>query len=101
HPIVNLCTGRATSFADLAEALARQLDVAITVRDLGWARGGSIVGDAALLRALVPVPPSDRLPDLARSILGAPGGAGANPRRPGPGPTGPSPTTRELTGEHR
>jgi nucleoside-diphosphate-sugar epimerase len=95
HPIVNVCTGRATSFADLAGAMAHQLGVAIVVRDLGWSRGGRIVGDAALLRALVPVSPSDRLPDLARSILG--GAAGST----GAGATGPSPTTPELTGEHR
>jgi nucleoside-diphosphate-sugar epimerase len=82
HPIVNICTGRATSFGDLAEALARYLDVQVKVRDLGWPRGGRIVGDPSLLRALVPLPRSDRLPDLARSILA-------------------SSTTPELTGEHR
>jgi nucleoside-diphosphate-sugar epimerase len=86
HPIVNVCTGRPTSFADLADAMARHLGVHVTVRDLGWPRGGRIVGDASLLRALVPLPRPDRLSDLARSILGP--------------PTGPS-TTPELTGEHR
>ena len=82
HPIVNICTGRPTSFADLAEAMARHLDVHVNVRDLGWPRGGRIVGDPVLLRALVALPRPDRLSDLARSILG------------------PS-TTPELTGEHR
>jgi nucleoside-diphosphate-sugar epimerase len=93
HPVVNICTGRGTSFADLAEAMARHLDVQVAVRDLGWPRGGRIVGDPALLRALVALPRPDRLPDLARSILGAP---------PAP-PTGPSAghTTTQLTGEHR
>jgi nucleoside-diphosphate-sugar epimerase len=86
HPIVNICTGRPTSFGDLAEAMARHLGVQVNVRDLGWPRGGRIVGDPSLLRALVPLPPPDRLPDLARSILGP--------------PTDPS-TTPELTGEHR
>jgi nucleoside-diphosphate-sugar epimerase len=83
HPVVNICTGQATSFADLADAMARQLDVPITVRDLGWPRGGRIVGDASLLRALVTMPRADRLDDLARSILGL---------------ASPSP---ELTGDHR
>jgi nucleoside-diphosphate-sugar epimerase len=86
-PIVNICTGRPTSFGDLADAMARDLGVQVNVRDLGWPRGGRIVGDPSLLRALVPLPPPDRLPDLARSILGP--------------PTGPPSTTPELTGEHR
>jgi nucleoside-diphosphate-sugar epimerase len=94
HPVVNICTGRPTSFADLTEALARQLDVHVTVRDLGWPRGGRIVGDPALLRALVPLPPPDRLSDLARSILGTPSGPATGSS------TAPS-TTPELTGEHR
>lgn len=87
HPVVNVCTGRPTSFGDLAEAMARHLGVHVNVRDLGWPRGGRIVGDPTLLRSLVTVPPPDRLPDLARSILGSPG----RPRS----------TTPELTGEHR
>jgi nucleoside-diphosphate-sugar epimerase len=88
HQIVNVCTGRPTSFGDLAEAMARHLGVRVNVRDLGWPRGGRIVGDLTLLRSLVALPPPDRLPDLARSILGPPAGRS-------------HPPTPELTGEHR
>jgi nucleoside-diphosphate-sugar epimerase len=86
HPVVNVCTGRPTSFGDLAEAMARHLGVQVNVLDLGWPRGGRIVGDPTLLRGLVPLPPPDRLADLARSILGPPAAPSTSP---------------ELTGEHR
>ena len=68
-PLVNVCSGRATSFGELAEALARQLDLRLSVQDLGWPRGGRIVGDPALLRDLVPLAPPERPDALARSIL--------------------------------
>ena len=69
-PIVNVCSGRPTAFGDLAEAMGRLLGVRVAVRDLGWPRGGRIVGDPTRLRDLVGFPYVDRLPDLARSILG-------------------------------
>jgi nucleoside-diphosphate-sugar epimerase len=68
-PLVNVCSGRATSFGELAEALARQLHLQLSVQDLGWPRGGRIVGDPALLRDLVPLAPPERPDALARSIL--------------------------------
>lgn len=71
-PIVNVCSGRPTAFGELAEAMGRLLGVRVAVRDLGWPRGGRIVGDPARLRELVGFPYVDRLPDLARSILGGP-----------------------------
>jgi hypothetical protein len=68
--LVNVCSGRATTFGELAEALAHQLGTRVVVRDLGWPRGGRIVGDPTRLRQAVGFPYVDRLPDLARSILG-------------------------------
>lgn len=88
-PVVNVCSGRPTGFGDLAMAMARELDVRVTVRDLGWPRGGRIVGDPARLRALVGFPYVDRLPDLARSILGLPDPA-AEPPSAAPPPTRPA-----------
>lgn len=81
-PIVNICSGRPTTFGDLAEALAHHLGVRIVVRDLGWPRGGQIVGDPTRLRSLVGFPYVDRVPDLARSILGAGTTPGATPSVP-------------------
>jgi GDP-4-dehydro-6-deoxy-D-mannose reductase len=75
--LVNVCSGRSTTFGDLATAIAQQLGVRIVVRDLGWPRGGQIVGDPTRLRSLVGFPYVDRLPDLARSILGTGGDPGA------------------------
>jgi len=75
HPVVNVCSGEEARFGDLARAMARHLAVRITVRDLGWPRGGHVVGDPTLLRSLVDLP--IREPDcgshqesLVRSILG-------------------------------
>jgi len=103
HPIVNICTGRPTSFGDLAEAMARHLGVQVNVLDLGWPRGGRIVGDPTLLRGLVPLAPPDRLADLAASILGLPAAAstGPSPAPSTPPSTTPDTATDELTGEHR
>jgi nucleoside-diphosphate-sugar epimerase len=86
-PVVNVCSGRPTGFGDLALALAHELGVHVTVRDLGWPRGGRIVGDPARLRALVGFPYVDRLPDLARSLLGLPATepAAPDPTLPRPG----------------
>jgi NDP-hexose 4-ketoreductase len=76
HPVVNVCSGIGTAFGELTRALAGHLGVDATVRDLGWPRGGRIVGDPGLLRSLVDVPgPSgadDHLHELVISIL-APG----------------------------
>lgn len=71
-PVVNVCSGRPTEFGELAEEMARLLGGRVKVRDLGWPRGGRIVGDPGRLRALVGFPYVDRVPDLARSILGIP-----------------------------
>lgn len=83
-PVVNVCSGRPTTFGDLAGALADHLGVRVAVRDLGWPRGGQIVGDPGRLRSLVGFPYVDRLPDLARSILD-------------PGPT---PSVPQSAGDH-
>ena len=88
-PVVNVCSGRPTGFGDLAVAMARELDVRVTVRDLGWPRGGRIVGDPTRLRSLVGFPYVDRLPDLARSILGLP-----DPTAEAPSAATPPPPTR-------
>jgi NDP-hexose 4-ketoreductase len=85
-PVVNVCSGRPTGFGDLAMAMARELEVRVTVRDLGWPRGGRIVGDPARLRSLIGFPYVDRLPDLARSILGLPDPAAAAPSAATPPP---------------
>jgi nucleoside-diphosphate-sugar epimerase len=69
-PVVNVCSGRPTTFGDLAQAMAEQLGARVAVRDLGWPRGGRIVGNPRRLRELVGFPYVDRLHDLARSILG-------------------------------
>jgi NDP-hexose 4-ketoreductase len=69
-PIVNVCSGRPTSFGDMTWALARALDLKVRVRDLGWPRGGEIVGDPALLRSVVKVPDPPSIDDLARAALG-------------------------------
>jgi nucleoside-diphosphate-sugar epimerase len=69
-PIVNVCSGRPTSFGDITWALARALDLKVRVRDLGWPRGGEIVGDPALLRSVVDVPDPPSIDDLARAALG-------------------------------
>jgi NDP-hexose 4-ketoreductase len=104
-PVVNVCSGRPTGFGDLAMAMARELDVRVTVRDLGWPRGGRIVGDPARLRSLVGFPYVDRLPDLARSILGLPDHHDepdpAPPTRPGhpPHPPHPSPPPIRPAGD--
>lgn len=81
-PVVNVCSGRSTTFGDLAAAMARELGVRIVVRDLGWPRGGQIVGDPTRLRGLVGFPYVDRVPDLARSILGTSPAPGAEPSIP-------------------
>jgi NDP-hexose 4-ketoreductase len=90
-PIVNVCSGRPTSFGDIAWALARALDLKVRVRDLGWPRGGEIVGDPALLRSLVDVADPPSIDDLARSALGL-------DRGPAPVPLAPTPCTN---GENR
>jgi nucleoside-diphosphate-sugar epimerase len=69
-PVVNVCSGRPTSFGDMTWALARALDVKVRVRDLGWPRGGEIVGDPTLLRSVVDVPDPPSIDELARSALG-------------------------------
>lgn len=68
--VVNVCSGRPTSFGELARALAETLDLKASVRDLGWPRGGRIVGDPARLRSLVPLPEPAGVDVLARSALG-------------------------------
>jgi NDP-hexose 4-ketoreductase len=75
HPVVNVCSGEEVRFGDLARAMARHLAVRITVRDLGWPRGGHIVGDPTLLRSLVDLPVHEpdsgsHMQSLVRSILG-------------------------------
>lgn len=70
HPIVNVCSGVPTSFGRLAAALGRQVGLDVDVRDMGWARGGRIVGDPRRLRSLVQLPPAPSIDDVARAALG-------------------------------
>jgi NDP-hexose 4-ketoreductase len=85
--VVNVCSGRPTTFGDLAWAVARALGLKVRVRDLGWPRGGQIVGDPALLRSVVALPDPVPLDGLARSALAldAPP-ATATPAAPTPAP---------------
>jgi nucleoside-diphosphate-sugar epimerase len=68
--VVNVCSGRPTGFGELVGALAEVLDLKVRVRDLGWPRGGRIVGDPARLRSLVALPEPAGVAGLARSALG-------------------------------
>jgi hypothetical protein len=67
--------------------VARALGLKVRVRDLGWPRGGQIVGDPALLRSVVALPDPVPLDGLARSALAldAPP-ATATPAAPTPAP---------------
>jgi len=87
-PVVNICSGRPTTFGDLAQAMAEHLGAQVAVRDLGWPRGGQIVGSPRRLRELVGFPYVDRLHDLARTILGT------------GQPTGPAPSIPQSAGDH-
>lgn len=73
HPVVNVCSGFGTSFGELARTLAAHLDLDVAVHDLGWPRGGRIVGDPARLRSLVDLPVAasagDHLHELVTSIF--------------------------------
>jgi nucleoside-diphosphate-sugar epimerase len=95
-PVVNVCSGRPTSFGDITWALARALDLEVRVRDLGWPRGGEIVGDPTRLRSLVAVPDPPSIDDLARSALGLDAGPAA-----APGPTRRDAPARCANGESR
>jgi nucleoside-diphosphate-sugar epimerase len=68
--LVNVCSGRPTSFGDLVVAMAHHLGVPVSVRDLGWPRGGHIVGDPSRFHSLIDLPALDEADDLVRSILG-------------------------------
>ena len=68
-PVVNVCSGVATGFGDLAGTLGRRLDLDVEVVDLGWPRGGRIVGDPQLLRSLVTPPDPRGIDGLADVVL--------------------------------
>ncbi len=70
HPIVNVCSGSPTSFGGLAETLGRHVGLDVDVRDLGWPRGGRIVGDARRLRDLVELAPTPSIDAVADAALG-------------------------------
>jgi nucleoside-diphosphate-sugar epimerase len=70
--VVNVCSGRGTTFGELALALAAEVGADACVRDLGWPRGGRIVGDPALLRSLVTLPAPPTAGEMARATLAEP-----------------------------
>jgi len=72
EPVVNVCSGVATSFGDLARALGRRLDLDVEVVDLGWPRGGRIIGDPQLLRSLITPPDPRAIDGLADVVLATP-----------------------------
>jgi nucleoside-diphosphate-sugar epimerase len=87
--LVNVCSGRAISFGALAYDVADRLGAPITVRDMGWPRGGRVVGDPARLQSLVPGASATRIDDPATVLVGP----AAAPRRHA--------TSRHSAGEAR
>ena len=71
-PVVNLCSGRGVSFAELIEAMAVVHGVA-PVRIVDTAPGGlpRVVGDPTLLQSLVGEQQPEGIADLARTALEA------------------------------
>jgi hypothetical protein len=69
-PLVNVCSGVATGFGDLARTMGARLGADVDVHDLGWPRGGRIVGDPSRLRSLVVTPRPLGPSELADLVLG-------------------------------
>ena len=64
-PSRGTCSGSPTSFGRLAETLGRHVGLDVDVRDLGWPRGGRIVGDTRRLRDLVELAPTPSIDAVA------------------------------------
>ena len=71
EPTVNVCTGHATRFRDLIEAMGRVRGVPLQVRDVRPGGLPRVVGDPGLLHRLVGTPPVPHLDELAELALRA------------------------------
>lgn len=92
HAVVNVCSGRATAFGELARAVAWRAGAHVAVEDLGWSRGGRIVGDPGRLRTLVPALPTETgdelVTTLAAAVTAVPEGPAPTAAAPIPGAAG-------------
>ncbi|MEX0767478.1 MAG: NAD(P)-dependent oxidoreductase, partial [Microthrixaceae bacterium] len=69
-PIINLCSGIGLKYGEIAEAIAEQLDIALTVNSLNMPGIESVIGDPELLRETIGWVPTMSLDRLAKRVTG-------------------------------
>ncbi len=72
QPIVNICSGVGTSFAEFITALASQLRVHVTIESRGESAIMAVVGDAERLHRLTGLQADTRVMQLAAHALASP-----------------------------